>query len=145
MAQNSLEPRVNFEWRLDPDSDEKTARQFADEVRRTGGTAHLQEPPKGLLPLAIPFVIMGAAKLAALIEQISGWWSKRKADGLLIHVTKDGTLDIRPLNIPYGQIVFVGKDGQTFKYVNVSKNTLGDLLASARGGVPPPGGTALGG
>ena len=133
---------VTFEWRLDSEADEASVQQFAREVQQRGGEAHVQPAPKGFLPLAIPAVIFGAVKVAGLVEQVADWWKNRKRSGVLIHVASNGKIDIQPLGIPYGQVLFVGKDGKTLQYTNVSQDKMKDLLSAAAQGIVPSGGSA---
>ena len=135
--------QVAFEWRLDPDIDEKAAKQLADAVQRDGGEAHLLLRPIGVLPVAIPLVIFGVVEVVALAEQVTDWWRNRQRSGILIHVAEDGKVDIRPIDIPYGHVIFVGAGGKTIQYVNVSEDQMKDLLAAASRGIIPPGGSPV--
>jgi hypothetical protein len=135
--------QVVFEWRLDPDTDEQQASRVADALRRDGGEAHIRPRPKGVLPLTIPLVIFGVVGLVALAEQVIDWWTHRARSGLMIHVGPDRKVDVRPINIPYGKVIFVGADGKTFQYVDVSSNQMKDLLEAASHGITPTGGAPV--
>ena len=134
------EPRVAFEWRLDPEVDEAAAQRLADTLRTGGGEAVLRPRPKGVLIVAVPLVIFGVVAGVALVEQVVDWWTDRKKSGVLIHVGKDGKVDIRPIDIPAGHVLFVGADGKTVQYVNTSADQMKQLLAAASAGITPPGG-----
>ena len=141
--QPSTSRQVIFEWRLDPDTNEQDANQIVRAVQRDGGEAHLRPRPTGVLPLvAIPFVIYGVVQLVVLTEQVIDWWTKRRQSGIMIHVGRDGKVDVRPLNIPYGSVIFVSADGKNFNYENVSDDHLKILLEAAAHGITPPGQSA---
>ena len=51
----------------------------------------------------------------------------------------DGQVEIKPLeSLPYGQVLFIGSDGVTFKYANVSQDKLKDILDAVSKGLTPP-------
>jgi hypothetical protein len=130
---------LKFEWTLDEDDD----RSEAERLRLgLGDNTNIQEEV-GMLPVLIPIVIYGVVIGVGLSEQVWDWWEARKKKGLLIHVSKDGKLELKPIGIPYGQVIFIGADGKTFMYVNVTKNMLGSLIQAASGGLAPSGGSPL--
>jgi hypothetical protein len=133
-----------FEWRLDPDTNEEEASRIVMAVQHDGGEAQLRPRPTGVLPLlAIPIVIFGFVELVALTEQVVDWWTKRKRCGIMIHVGQDGKVDVRAISIPYGNVLFVGADGKTFQYVNVSGDQLKNLLDAASRGTTVSGGNPV--
>ena len=140
--------QIFFEWRLDPEIEGEAAQQFADAVQRDGGEAHLLRLPPptgvaGVVWLIVPFVIFGVVQTVSLAEQVADWWRNRQSSGILIHVAEDGKVDIQPINIPYGHVLFIGADGKTLQYVNVSGDQMKDLLAAASHGITPPGGSPV--
>ncbi len=76
--------------------------------------------------------------ITALAEQVTDWWTRRHKKGLLIHAETDGNLEIKELDIPYGQVIFVGADGKVAQYWNVSGDQLKAILDAASKGVAPP-------
>jgi|GEM_PF-6087284 len=135
--------QVAFEWQLDPDIDEEAAQKITDAVRQDGGKALLLPRPEGFLPVVFPLVILGVVLAVALVEQVADWWTNRQKSGVFIQVAKDGRVDIRPANIPYGQVLFVGADGKRLIYVNVSQDQMKDLVTAASRGVTPSGGSPV--
>lgn len=128
VVQPSLGQQVIFEWRLDLDTDEKEAKKLADTLQSSGGEVHFQSRPEGLFP--IPVVIFGAVIAVALVEQVTDWWTNRKKSGIMIQAATDGKVSIQPINAPYGAVIFIGADGNTCEYQNVSKDQMKDILTS---------------
>jgi hypothetical protein len=142
------EAMVAFEWRLDEDTEAEEAKKRAEAAQRHGGEAHVRPRPTGVIPglELIPIVIFGVVIATGLITQVIDWWADRRKPGLLIHVGKDGKLEIRPIaNIPPGQVLFVGVDGTTFQYANVSQNQLHNMMDAAIKGITPAGGNPVSG
>lgn len=143
VGQPASEGLVSFEWRLDSEADENKAKQLISALHGDGGQVMLRPRPTGVLEVVVPLVIFGVTVGVLLVEQVMDWWRVRNRVGLLIHVGKGNKVDIRPLDIPYGQVLFVGIDGKTFQYVNVGDHQLKQLLDAASHGITPAGGTAV--
>jgi hypothetical protein len=122
--------QVKFMW-IVADAKKQDASQLAESLRQSGGKVQVQEPPSGILPILIPFVIFGAVVMTALTEQVVDWWSTRKKHGLLVHVDKKGKLEVKELDIPYGRVIVISPDGTSVTQENVSNDQLKVILDAA--------------
>lgn len=131
--------QVVFRWSLDEQANENEAARLTASLQQTGGRAEIVQHQTRPLWFVIPIVIAGAVIGVALAEQVYDWWDKRHKHGLLIHVKKNGELDIKALEgLPYGQVLFIGAGGKEIKYVNVSQDKLKSILDAASKGLTPP-------
>ncbi len=134
------EARVTFEWTLD-DEEGDDASALAAELEKAGGEVQVKDRPVGVIPVPGPEAIFGIVVLTGLVQQIFDWWSRRRRKGLFIHKGADGKVEVKPVDIPYGQVLFLTPDGTTLRYQDVSRDRLSELLAAAAGGDVPTGGT----
>lgn len=138
--------QVTFEWRLSQDTDDEEAIQLAESLKCNEGLVqvqHFQSDSENKLykciPVIIP-VIFGITSIVMLVKNVADWLETRHKSGTLIQVGKDGKVNIQPLEIPYGNVMFVGADGKTFEYVDVSKDELKDIIEAVSRGIIPVGG-----
>ena len=109
---------------------QRASGELAQALEREGGEIQVHEPPSGILPVAIPVVIFGVVVITALTEQVADWWTTRQRKGLLIHVDQDGKVEIKELDVPYGQVIVIGADGKTAQFHDVSGDKLKLILDS---------------
>src|SRR5437867_1669150 len=65
-GQNS-ERKVDFQWSI-VEASVEDATKLARALEEKGGNVQVQEPPTGVIPIAIPLVIFGAVIITALAE-----------------------------------------------------------------------------
>ena len=131
--------QVSFKWTLDEVASEREARTLTEALRKAGPKAEIVQHQTRPFFVVIPIIIAGIVVGVALGEQVYDWWENRHKHGLLIHVKPDGQVEIKPLeSLPYGQVLFIGSDGVTFKYANVSQDKLKDILDAVSKGLTPP-------
>src|SRR5437870_13451108 len=104
--------RVGFQWTLSDTESAQDVRSMVKTLESAGGDVRVQEPPTGVLPVAIPIIVFGVVVATALAEQVADWWIRRHEKGLLIHAWKNGKVDIKHIDIPYGQVIFIAWDGK---------------------------------
>ncbi len=131
VTETASDHQVAFEWSLEREATEAGARTIAERIRTAGGQGDVIAPPAGIAPLAIPFIILGVVAAVGLGEQVWEWWHNRSKHGLLIQIGKEGKVDIKELDIPYGQVVVISPDGTKVEHKDVSKDKLDTLLDAA--------------
>lgn len=121
-----------FAWSVDDRQDAESARE---DVVRSGGRAVVAEPPDGIAPIFIPFIIHGVVALGLFAKYVYDWWSHRNDKGLLLQVAPSGEVTVKEIAIPYGQILVVDKEGKVTTYRSGSLDEMKTIMTAASTGV----------
>jgi hypothetical protein len=130
---------VQVQWTLDDDDTAEEANEIASKLGPQTQVVKVEH----FLPILIPLIILAVVSAVGLAQEVWEWWDRRHKQGLLIHASSDGKVEIKPINIPFGQVIFIGADGKTFLYQDVSKDRLQEILDAAHGGIAAAGGTQV--
>jgi hypothetical protein len=139
---NVSEQPVTFKWILEKGTPINEARQRAENLQSHGGQADVQDingnpinPSSGFAdPLSAGIVIVGAVVGTFLVQQVLEWWAEytARADpnkrGVSFHCKPDGEIDIRPLDIPYGQVLVTGCDQRERIVTDPSRDMMQQIL-----------------
>jgi hypothetical protein len=79
--------------------------------------------------------------IAGFVAWLKNWSDTRGRKGLLLRVAEDGEVSVQRIDIPYGQVILVTKDGQWLRYEDTDPEKLSDLVTKLAGGLVPDDGT----
>jgi hypothetical protein len=132
MAGEGESLELTFAWSVEDKNEAEAAR---DDVVRGGGRAVVAEPPDGVAPILIPFIIYGVVTLGFFAKNVYDWWSHRNDKGLLLQVAPSGEVTVKEIAIPYGQILVVDKEGKVTTYRSGSLDEMKAIMTAATTGV----------
>lgn len=124
---------------------DEDAKSIASAIEEQGAErVDVQHEGAGLFPIAaFGAIVVGWMSIAGFVVWLKNWAKTRGEKGVLLRHTADGDVAVQEINIPYGQVILVTKDGQALIYKDADPEKLSDLVTKFTGGLVPTGGTPM--